>query len=700
MKEQFDLSHIERLGFGAEPIVPTIVSQLGARLKGLGAEPRISFSYGMTETGLICRKSNITFSQVEERHVGLGNPVSVGGCTFGYHLRIVDDEGEVLAPGAVGSIEVRSAEKLFAGYLDRGEITRRDFTHDGWFKTGDLGRVDDGELTVIGRKKSTIIVNAKKHSLETIEAALRQISSLHFVAAGAVREPTAASDELAVFFVPDPQVTIDAAGLEIRRRVGQHGITVKHLVPLRPDDVPLTATGKVMRDQLLQRYRDGGLQAHNPVGVSVIARSLGVVELRLVDIWQRALKLERWPAPEEDFFELGGDSLTSAEIIAAAEGEFRCELPIERFFERPTLNNMRRLIENCGRPVSHARSVAGDEILHKLQRYSGSWSGERLFDGSFVVGFNRLGSRQPIFWICQEYREALQFSKHLGKDQPLYALRSCVGLVPVKNYDDILNTVCNRYLWEILAVTGRPSVLGGDCQAGIIALELARRLAHIGRPLELLVLQEWTYKRGVYEYPTILIYGENSFTAELYQRQKQTQPEWASIFPNSSTAHVPGKHGDLSWRDDSVAARVKILLREMDARGITAQAVDPETKVEALQTRLAIREAELNRLQANLSAAFKNMSERGADNSDYNLLSGPDGVDRLWYWKTYPDVARAAVDPVAHYLELGWREGRDPRVDFSTKAYLKANKDVRRARRNPLVHYLREGRAAGRKFKF
>lgn len=70
--------------------------------------------------------------------------------------------------------------------------------------------------------------------------------------------------------------------------------------------------------------------------------------------------------------------------------------------------------------------------------------------------------------------------------------------------------------------------------------------------------------------------------------------------------------------------------------------------------------------------------------------------DAHWYLRTYPDVARAGVDPLAHYLSRGWQEGRDPGPEFATSAYLKANPDVARAGINPLVHYIKFGHAEGR----
>ena len=71
-------------------------------------------------------------------------------------------------------------------------------------------------------------------------------------------------------------------------------------------------------------------------------------------------------------------------------------------------------------------------------------------------------------------------------------------------------------------------------------------------------------------------------------------------------------------------------------------------------------------------------------------------VDGAFYRAVNPDLADAGIDPVRHYAETGWREGRDPAPWFSTAAYLKANGDVAKAGWNPLHHYLIRGRRQGR----
>ncbi len=76
---------------------------------------------------------------------------------------------------------------------------------------------------------------------------------------------------------------------------------------------------------------------------------------------------------------------------------------------------------------------------------------------------------------------------------------------------------------------------------------------------------------------------------------------------------------------------------------------------------------------------------------NYHLIAKSKYFDKIWYVKTYPDVKRSRVDPVLHYLEKGWKEGRNPSLRFSTRNYFAANPDVKRANINPLLHYLRNG---------
>lgn len=70
--------------------------------------------------------------------------------------------------------------------------------------------------------------------------------------------------------------------------------------------------------------------------------------------------------------------------------------------------------------------------------------------------------------------------------------------------------------------------------------------------------------------------------------------------------------------------------------------------------------------------------------------------DRNSYLEHNPDVASAGIDPLAHYMNYGWKEGRNPSELFNTNYYLENNSDVRNAGINPLVHYAQNGWKEGR----
>lgn len=81
-----------------------------------------------------------------------------------------------------------------------------------------------------------------------------------------------------------------------------------------------------------------------------------------------------------------------------------------------------------------------------------------------------------------------------------------------------------------------------------------------------------------------------------------------------------------------------------------------------------------------------------------NLLKKSAYFDADWYLKTYLDVRASGIDPIRHYLLYGWKEMRDPSVDFSTRRYLECNPDVLAHGICPLLHYEQNGKYEQRKF--
>ena len=86
----------------------------------------------------------------------------------------------------------------------------------------------------------------------------------------------------------------------------------------------------------------------------------------------------------------------------------------------------------------------------------------------------------------------------------------------------------------------------------------------------------------------------------------------------------------------------------------------------------------------------------GKDGPEHALIRASGLLDAAWYRETYPDIVAAGADPLAHFADWGWREGRRPNLYFDTAWYLRHNPDIARGGLNPLVHYIRFGEAQNR----
>lgn len=91
------------------------------------------------------------------------------------------------------------------------------------------------------------------------------------------------------------------------------------------------------------------------------------------------------------------------------------------------------------------------------------------------------------------------------------------------------------------------------------------------------------------------------------------------------------------------------------------------------------------------------MKKRAKEYRDRRLIAKSGLFDEKYYLLTYPDVRKADIDPIKHYLKTGAKELRNPSPDFDTKYYLENNSDLEKSGVNPLVHYIRYGMYENRK---
>jgi cyclohexanecarboxylate-CoA ligase len=154
---------------------------------------------------------------------------------------------EIRIDPASGEVQARGPE-LFVGYLDPAQ-TAAAATDDGWFRTGDIGRIDDGWLTITGRLKDVIIRGGENIATAEVEAVLEAHPSVRQAVAVGVPHDRL-GEQVVAFVVVKPHTLFDVD--ECRRWFESQGVarfkTPERVVVV--DELPVMAAGKPDRDAL------------------------------------------------------------------------------------------------------------------------------------------------------------------------------------------------------------------------------------------------------------------------------------------------------------------------------------------------------------------------------------------------------------------------------------------------------------------
>ncbi|MBL0420308.1 malonyl-CoA synthase [Ramlibacter sp. AW1] len=201
--------------------------------------------YGMSETLMLT--SNPYRPEDGERRGG-----TVGFPLPGVGLRVRADDGSGLPAGEIGGIEVRGPN-VFVGYWRMPEKTREEFTSDGWFKTGDVGKVDElGYVTIVGRSKDLIISGGYNVYPAEIEGYINEMPGVAESALVGVPHPDFGEVGVAVVVCkPGERVDGDAVIESLKARLANFKIPKRCFIV---EDLPRNTMGKVQKNVLRQQY--------------------------------------------------------------------------------------------------------------------------------------------------------------------------------------------------------------------------------------------------------------------------------------------------------------------------------------------------------------------------------------------------------------------------------------------------------------
>jgi oxalate---CoA ligase len=488
--ELHDSSSLYRLRFirsCSAPLPPRVI----AGLERIFDAPVLE-AYGMTEAAhqMVCNPLP----------PGRRKPGSVGIAT-GTEIGIMNNSGDLLPPGVEGEIGVRG-ESVMGGYLASVEVNEKAFTN-GWFRTGDQGWVDeDGYVFITGRIKEMINRGGEKISPREVDEVLLSHPKIAEALTFAVPDARL-GEEVGAAIVPTP----DAGELDTRSILT---FAETKLAPFKLPrrivfvaEIPKGPTGKPQRVGLAKRL---GLEDDHTLASASSPNTTPTTptEKTLLRLCCDAFQLKTIGI-HDDFFDSGGDSLSAMRLLCDIERHWNIILTIADLLGAPTIASFAKVIDGAN-PSRNAPRLAPIQD----------------------------GGNSPAFFCINAGPGFRQLARLLGPEQPF--------LGTVHPNASTMSRPCRiediaAYHVQIIrnAQPTGPYYIGGFCNDGVVAYEVAQQLHALGERVGLLVLFDASFYSSRFEvlYGIIRTPGEAIFRAVLRLRPER----WGEI-PDFLRNHI------------------------------------------------------------------------------------------------------------------------------------------------------------------
>jgi amino acid adenylation domain-containing protein len=298
---------------------------------------RLINEYGPTETVVGCCIYELRAMDPRSGSVPIGRPIA------NTQLYVLDPALRPLPPGETGELYIGGAG-VARGYLNRPELTAERFLPDPFtdvsdsrlYKTGDLARYRaDGTLEYLGRTDDQVKVRGYRMELGEIEATLAAHPKVQSCAVVA-REDDPGHKQLVGYFTTPER---DAPSTDDLRKFLMERLP-EYMVParfVRLDSLPLTVNGKVDRNALPVPSKKLSSVGNGGTPLTKTAKTVA-------SLWSESMRVDGI-GPDDDFFEIGGDSITAVALITRIRAAFGCDPGLAVLFERPTIAGMSQVID-------------------------------------------------------------------------------------------------------------------------------------------------------------------------------------------------------------------------------------------------------------------------------------------------------------------------------------------------------------------
>ncbi|MCL2663872.1 MAG: amino acid adenylation domain-containing protein, partial [Oscillospiraceae bacterium] len=309
--------------------------------------------YGPTEATVVSSLYILNRADVKS-NIPIGKPIA------NYMMYIMNCIGGLQPVGVAGELCI-SGIGLARGYLNRHELTAEKFVDNPFvpgermYRTGDMAKWQpDGNIEFIGRIDDQVKIRGYRIELGEVESAL--LKNGHIIEAVVLaKDDIDGTKSLSAYIVADMELTI----LELRSYLSS--ILPEYMIPsyfTQIERLPITPNGKVDRKALL------AIETRMETGVEHEAPS-NEVEEKLCEIWKMLLNIDTLSV-NDNFFDLGGQSLKAVVLASRINQAFDVELNLSEVFMNPTVKTMARLIigdgvTECGLERNIVKLSDGDD---------------------------------------------------------------------------------------------------------------------------------------------------------------------------------------------------------------------------------------------------------------------------------------------------------------------------------------------------
>lgn len=415
----------------------------------------LSLGYASTETQVAASFVYRLDSLPKEGMMPSGKPLR------DVEIHIRDENGNDLPAGEEGEIVV-GGDSLARGYINNPELTQKHFIQDPtrpgfqYFRSRDFGKLlPSGDLVHLGRIDNMVKIKGVRIELTTLEAHIRQYPGITQVVSRAIEDPFGGK-KLVSYFVAEPGAEIPISDLRkyLAERLPAHQLP-QFLIQL--EKLPLTPNGKISITELPQPSL---VRPDLPYPFTPPADEL---EEKLLAVWEDQLGITGIGV-NDDFFDVGGDSLLGVVLVVAIEEAIGAGFPVSVLLQASTVRSQANMIRN--------------QETHKAF--------------STLLPIHPSGTLPPLFFIPGKggYPTRIRhLAKALDPEIPVYAMQDLVGYNNPSPRADQLKSIASLCISEIKRVAPQgPYILVGESLGGKICYEIAQQLYVRGEAQSLIIM--------------------------------------------------------------------------------------------------------------------------------------------------------------------------------------------------------------------